>query len=91
MAEPFSCTITTPEAQVFDAQVQSVTLPAHDGRMGVLRSHAPMMVELGEGELVIEGLDRHAAKQRFAIQGGFAQIKDDRLVVLTGKAEGSGG
>ena len=87
MAEPFTCTITTPEAQVFDAPVQSVTLPAHDGRMGVMRNHAPMMVELGEGELSIEGTDRHEAKTRFGIRGGFAQIKDNKLVVLTAAAD----
>lgn len=87
MADSFTCTITTPEAQVFDAPVQSVTLPAHDGRIGVLRNHAPMMVELGEGELSIEGLERREAKTRFGIKGGFAQIKDNKLVVLTGAAE----
>ena len=87
MSDAFSCTITTPEAQVFDARVQSVTLPAHDGRMGVLKNHAPMMVELGEGDLLVEGLDRHEAKRRFRVQGGFAQIKDNKLVVLAGAAE----
>lgn len=87
MADSFTCTITTPEAQVFDGPVQSVTLPAHDGRIGVLRNHAPMMVELGEGELSIEGLERREAKTRFGIKGGFAQIKDNKLVVLTGAAE----
>jgi len=87
MADSFTCTITTPEAQVFDAPVQSVTLPAHDGRIGVMKHHAPMMVELGEGELAIEGLERREAKTRFGIKGGFAQIKDNKLVVLTGAAE----
>ena len=87
MPNAFTCTITTPEAQVFDAEVQSVTLPAHDGRMGVMKNHAPMMVELGEGDLLVEGLDRHEARKRFSVQGGFAQIKDNRLVVLTGAAE----
>ncbi|BAM02970.1 ATP synthase F1 subunit epsilon [Phycisphaera mikurensis] len=87
MADTLHCTITTPEAQVFDAAVASVTLPSHDGRIGVLKSHAPMMVELGEGELSIEPTDRHEARTRYAIQGGFAQIKSNQLVVLTAAAE----
>lgn len=84
MAGPFHCTVVTPEAQVFDAEVSSVVLPAHDGQMGVLALHAPMMVELGKGRLT---LSKAAGGQTtLAIEGGFAQVQDNQLVVLADKA-----
>lgn len=87
MASPFHCTVVTPEAQVFDADVSSVVLPAHDGQMGVLSLHAPMMVQLGQGDLDIKPATGSATKLR--IKGGFAQVKDNQLVVLTDEAVAS--
>ncbi len=84
MASPFHCTVVTPEAQVFDADVTSVVLPAHDGQMGVLSLHAPMMVQLGEGSLDIT--PSAGGSQKLKIKGGFAQVKDNQLVVLTDEA-----
>ncbi len=84
MPSPFHCTVVTPEAEVFDDSVSSVVLPAHDGQMGVLHLHAPMMVQLGEGALQITPVN--GAQQKLRIKGGFAQVKDNKLVVLTDEA-----
>lgn len=85
MADPFRCTLVTPVAQMFDRDVTSVILPAHDGQMGVLHLHAPMMVQLGQGELKVMPADG-GAEQVLSIKGGFAQVKDNKLVVLTDEA-----
>ncbi|MEM1446555.1 MAG: ATP synthase F1 subunit epsilon [Planctomycetota bacterium] len=84
MAGPFHCTVVTPEAQVFDEDVSSVILPAHDGQMGVLALHAPMMVELGQGALTLTKAS--GGDTTLTIDGGFAQVQDNQLVVLADQA-----
>jgi len=49
--ELFQCEVLTPDGRVFSGQVREVALPAHDGQMGVLVNHAPMVCELGYGLL----------------------------------------
>jgi F-type H+-transporting ATPase subunit epsilon len=80
----FHCTVVTPEAQAFDQSVSQVILPAHDGLLGILTDRAPLLVKLGIGPLRIDlpGNQRHY----FFVEGGVAQMKDNRLTILTNEA-----
>jgi F-type H+-transporting ATPase subunit epsilon len=80
----FQCTIVTPEEQTFDATVNGVVLPAHDGMLGILTGHSPLLVQLGVG--TFEAEQAGAGRRRFVIDGGVAQMCDNRLTVLTGYA-----
>jgi F-type H+-transporting ATPase subunit epsilon len=80
----FYCVIVTPEQQVLEAQVRHVALPAHDGEIGVLTDRAPLLVKLGLGALRIDLAD--GTRQSFFIEGGVAQMKDNRLTILTHEA-----
>ena len=83
--EMFQCSVITPEAQVYDGQVQAVTVPAHDGEIGILRDRAPLLCKLGAGRLHV----RHGeTEQNWFIDGGFAQVIDNQVVVLTQQAIG---
>jgi F-type H+-transporting ATPase subunit epsilon len=57
-----------------------VALPAWDGEIGVLRHRAPLMVKLGVGVLRVTTTD---GPQQMAIDGGFAEMVDNQLSVLT--------
>ncbi len=81
---PFQCTIVTPEEQTFDAQVEQVVLPAHDGLMGILEGRAPILVRIGVGPLRLD--TPGGQSQSYLIDGGIAQMKDNKLVVLTDDA-----
>ncbi len=84
MAESFRCTLITPERQVLDEDVVYASLPAWDGQLGVMHLRAPLVVKLGQGVL---RLDYPGSKSRFFyVGGGFAQVKDDKLLVLTREA-----
>jgi F-type H+-transporting ATPase subunit epsilon len=85
MPGTFSCSVVTPEQQVFDGEVSSVVLPAHDGEMGFEVNRAPILVQIGEGSLKLT--DDKGQKTSLTIAGGFAQMKANRLTVLTDKAE----
>jgi F-type H+-transporting ATPase subunit epsilon len=78
---PFKCTIVTPEAQALDENITQAILPAHDGLIGILTDRAPLLVQLGVGPLRV---DLPGNQQRFfLVDGGVAQMKDNKLTVLT--------
>jgi F-type H+-transporting ATPase subunit epsilon len=75
--------VITPERQVLEQPVDSVVIPAHDGELGVLRNRAALMCELGIGQLRYTAADR---TRRMFIDGGFAQVLDNQVTVLTNQA-----
>jgi F-type H+-transporting ATPase subunit epsilon len=80
----FQCVVVTPEQQVLDETVTQAILPAHDGQIGILTDRAPLLVKLGLGPL---RLDLSAGQRRtLFIDGGIAQMKDNRLTILTQEA-----
>jgi F-type H+-transporting ATPase subunit epsilon len=72
--------VISPEKTVFEGEADQVVVPAWDGQLGVLKGHAPMLVLLGEGELRIT---QAGGDQRFQIRGGFLQVADDVVTVLS--------
>jgi F-type H+-transporting ATPase subunit epsilon len=80
----FQCVLVTPEQQVLDETCTQVILPAHDGEIGILTDRAPLLAKLGVGVL---RLDLQGGQKRsYFIDGGIAQMKDNRLTVLTTEA-----
>ena len=82
-AAPFTCSVITPEARVFDGPADFGTIPAHDGEIGILRDRAPLLARLGAGRLVVRRGDE---ERTWFIDGGFAQVLDNKVIVLTSKA-----
>lgn len=77
----FQCTVVTPEQQVLDEAVTQAIVPAHDGQIGILTDRAPLLVKIGVGPL---RLDLAGGQSRtFFVDGGIAQMKDNRLTILT--------
>ena len=71
--------VISPEAVLFEGTADSVVAPAFDGEVGILTGHAPMMTLLGAGELRLGS----GSGQRFRVQGGFLQVVDDQVRVVT--------
>ena len=76
--------LITPEKTVFEDDADMVVLPAWDGEVGILRGHAPMMALLGTG---IMRVTRNGAEERFHVSGGFMQVADNVVSVLSEEAE----
>ena len=85
----FQCDIVTPDREVFKESVSSVVLPAHDGYLGVLTNRAPLLVRLGAGRLTATLV--RGGTHAFTVRGGVAQMKDNKLTVLTESAAEAGG
>jgi F-type H+-transporting ATPase subunit epsilon len=78
--------IVTPERQLLRETVVEVTLPGADGQLGVLPGHAPLITELGIGELTYHAKNA-SASEPIAIISGFAEVLGDRVTVLAETAE----
>lgn len=82
-AKSLKVVVVTPERAVLDEPAEMVVLPMFDGERGVLVGHAAFVGQLGPGELRIK---QGTATKRYFIEGGFAQVADSVVNVLTAKA-----
>lgn len=73
--------VISPERILFEGQASAVVAPGWDGELGVLPGHAPLMTVLGKGVLRLDG-----ASQRFQVDGGFMQVVDNVVRVVTESA-----
>ena len=74
--------VISPEAVLFEGDAESVVAPAHDGEVGILTGHAPLMALLGNGQLRLGGSDG----RRFNVSGGFVQVLDNKVRVVAEEA-----
>ena len=69
---------------VIEADCTLAILPAHDGLMGVLQNHAPLIGRVGHGKMRLDTTDD---VKDYYIDGGFVQIKDNVLTILSDRAD----
>jgi F-type H+-transporting ATPase subunit epsilon len=86
LPESIELIIVTPERQLLRETVVEVTLPGADGCLGILPGHAPLITELGVGELTYR-LKNAGEVLHLAIISGFAEVLGDRVTVLAETAE----
>ena len=72
--------VISPEAMLYEGDTQSVVAPAFDGEVGILTGHAPMVTLLGNGTL------RVGDGPSFTVAGGFVQVVDNQVRVVTERA-----
>ncbi len=82
--ETFHCSVITPERAVLEADATFVAFPAHDGEVGILPGRAPLLFKMGIGELRVESPE---GNHTFFVDGGFAQMVENRLTLLTEQAK----
>ena len=76
--------IVTPAGLLMSENVAAVNLPASKGSMGVLTNHAPLMTTLDIG---IVKYNQANTDRYLTVSGGFAEIKDNTVIVLAEAAE----
>ena len=81
----FTLTLVTPEKKmVTDMEIEEVLVPAYRGQLDILPGHAPLMTELGIGELTFQGVTQ---SEPLSVIRGFAEVLPDRVTVLAETAE----
>jgi F-type H+-transporting ATPase subunit epsilon len=84
MAETLQLEIVTPERLVEKDTISEIQIPGKNGYLGILPGHAPLITELGVGEITYkaDGMDYHVA-----VAWGFAEVLPDKVTVLAETAE----
>jgi F-type H+-transporting ATPase subunit epsilon len=74
--------LVTPERILFESPADAVELPSKSGYMEVLYGHAPLMAELGAGDVIVHG----AATSGSNVSWGFVEVLPDRVTILASDA-----
>lgn len=78
--------VVTPEgSKIADLETAELTLPGIVGEMGILPGHVAMMAGLGAGPMLVQ---TENGPQLFAISGGFVEVLNEQVRVLTETCEG---
>ena len=79
--------VVTPEETVLDVRADFVAVPLFDGELGVARNRSPMIGRLGYGEMRVRSGSETLSHY---VEGGFVQVVDNEVSVLTSRALPSG-
>jgi len=81
--------LVTPEKILVDQTADAVELPAKTGYMEVLYGHAPLLAELGAGDVTLHGAvggENVGNSDRYNVSWGFVEVLPDRVTILASDA-----
>ncbi|HOW28351.1 MAG TPA: F0F1 ATP synthase subunit epsilon [Elusimicrobiota bacterium] len=84
MTKTLPLVIVTPEKSTLEDHVDSITLPAFEGQLGILPGHAPLLAQLQPGPVLIRKGD---TVQTLAVSGGFVEVHEGRVAIFAETAE----
>jgi F-type H+-transporting ATPase subunit epsilon len=76
--------LVTPDKVLIDQDADAVELPSKSGYMEVLYGHAPLLAELGVGEVRLHG--GSGGDQTYFVVWGFVEVLPDRVTILAQNA-----
>lgn len=76
--------IATPERLLIKEDVTEVYIPAKEGMIGILPEHAPLLSELGVGELTFV---KSSGRGGLFVAGGWVQILNNEVRVIADRSE----
>jgi F-type H+-transporting ATPase subunit epsilon len=76
--------LVTPDRILIDEGADAVELPSKSGYMEVLYGHAPLLAELGVGEVRLHG--GSGGDQTYFVVWGFVEVLPDRVTILAQNA-----
>jgi F-type H+-transporting ATPase subunit epsilon len=87
--------LVTPERTLFEHAATAVELPAKNGCMEVLVGHAPLMAELGAGDVIVHCAPESGSdvdkcgpegESRYNVSWGFVEVLPGRVTILASDA-----
>ena len=82
--------LVTPERTMCELTATAVELPSKTGYFEVLYGHAPLMAELGAGDVIVHNgtdiADGSPDSSRYNVSWGFVEVLPDRVTILANDA-----
>ena len=88
MPKPFNVDVVSPEATVWSGEATFVVARTTEGEIGIMADHEPVMAALATGAVKIESEGENVT---IGVHGGFLQILNNQVTLLTDRAELSTG
>lgn len=85
MADLLRVRLVTPDRILVDQGAEAVEVPAKNGYLEVLKGHAPLLSEIGAGEVRLHGGE--TGDQRYSVARGFVEVLPDRVTILAEYAQ----
>ncbi len=77
--------LVSPERILWSGEADMVVARTSDGDIAFLNGHAPFLGGLGIGAVTIE--EPGGAQTKIAVHGGFVEVSDNRVIILSDVAE----
>ena len=85
MPDQLKVRLVTPDHILVDQTVEAVEVPGKSGYFEVLYGHAPLLSEIGAGEVRLHGGE--AGEQRYVVARGFVEVLPERVTILAESAQ----
>ncbi|MBV9661018.1 MAG: ATP synthase F1 subunit epsilon [Acidimicrobiales bacterium] len=83
--------LVSPSATLFSGQAEMIVCKAVDGEIAFLADHMPYIGALDPSAVRILGAEGSGVEEvRFAVHGGFVEVKDNQVIMLADVAEAPG-
>jgi len=79
LPKKFRLTVVTRERKIVETDAVEAVLPAHDGEIGVLPGHTPLLALLRVGVMRYRS---DGSPQSLVLSWGFAEILPERVIVM---------
>lgn len=83
----YKLTIVTPEKTVYEDLVNSTTIPAENGYLGVWAHHAPMVAAVRPGMVTLHEGTSEKETAHYAVGGGFAEVSQEKMILVVDHCE----
>ncbi len=84
MANTFQLEIVTPSRLLVKDAAEEAQIPGVSGYLGILPGHAPLITELGVGEITYKA---SGATHTLSVAWGFMEVLPDKVTILAEAAE----
>jgi F-type H+-transporting ATPase subunit epsilon len=85
MPDQLKVRLVTPDRILVDQTAEAVEVPGKSGYFEVLYGHAPLLSEIGAGEVRLHGGE--AGEQRYVVARGFVEVLPERVTILAESAQ----
>ncbi len=85
MPDQLKVRLVTPDRILVDQTAEAVEVPGKNGYFEVLYGAAPLLSEIGAGEVRLHGGE--AGDQRYSVARGFVEVLPERVTILAEEAE----
>ncbi len=85
MPDQLKVRLVTPDRILVDQTVEAVEVPGKNGYFEVLYGAAPLLSEIGAGEVRLHGGE--AGDRRYSVARGFVEVLPERVTILAEEAE----